>query len=136
MRNIQLIYPFTVPATLLLFVFRISALYDNNKYVIAFFFFSWLGVLGSSILMPIGISGTNIAFTKYCVQNEMKPYVKLSIILPPVNDTLVFFATSWAFFMNVYVETSIKNGFDVMVLGRHLPAFSRSILQNGQAYYL
>lgn len=136
MRNIELIYPFTLPATHLLFVFRISALYNNNKYVIAFFYLSWLGVLGSSILLPIGISGANIAFTKYCVQNELKAYTKIGIILPPVNDTLVFFATSWAIFMNVYVETSVKNGFDVMVLGRHLPAFSRSILQNGQAYYL
>jgi hypothetical protein len=135
-RNIELIYPFTIPVTLLLFVFRISALYNNNKYVIAFFSLSWLGVLGSSVLMPIGISGTNIAFTKLCVQNELKPYTKLGMILLPVNDTLIFFATSWAIFMNVYVETSIKNGFDVMVLGRHVPAFSRSILQNGQAYYL
>jgi len=135
-RNIQVIYPFTAPATVLLFVFRVSALYNHNKHVTTFFFLLWLGVFGCSILVPISTSATNIGFTKYCVQDELKPYVKFSIILPPVNDTLVFLATSWAFFTNVYMETNVKNGFDVMVLGKHLPAFSRSILQNGQAYYL
>jgi hypothetical protein len=33
-------------------------------------------------------------------------------------------------------DVNMKNGIKVMVLGKHLPAFSKSILRDGQFYYL
>jgi hypothetical protein len=130
------LYPFTVPLTLLLFVFRVCAIYNNNKYVVFLFSLSWLSVLGSSIALPIGLKGMTIGNTGYCVQGQIESFTMAIVFAPLVHDTLVCFATSWKFLYNSHEELNIKNGFKVMFLGRHLPVFSKSVLRDGQAYYL
>ncbi|KDR73194.1 hypothetical protein GALMADRAFT_724171 [Galerina marginata CBS 339.88] len=133
---IQFLYPIVVPSTSLLFFFRIRAMYLGNNVVIVFFFFMWLAVIGGSLTPTQGLFGTNIGTTKYCLNSHLEPYVAAACIIPFVNDTLVFCATSWRLMQNSYVDTTIKNGVSVMVFGRHLPSFPRSLLQDGQAYYL
>jgi hypothetical protein len=132
------VYPLTLPFTLLLFVFRVCALYHNNKYVVGFFSLTWLSVLGSSIALAINVHGIEIAQTGYCIEDKPQLVASLATILPAVHDAFVFWATSWAFAWNSLSpsDNRIKHGFNVMVLGKYLPAFSKSILHDGQAYYL
>ena len=134
--QVSLLYPFTIPLTVLLFVMRVSALYNNNKYVVVFFSITWLSVLAACIAVPIGAIGTQIGTTKYCIEDKTPLAAKLSSFCPFLHDSLVFIATSWALMRSSYSEVNVKNGFRVMVLGRHLPAFSKSILRDGQAYFL
>jgi hypothetical protein len=125
-----------VPITILLFVFRVSALYNNNKYVVAFFTLSWLSVFASSVTLPIGAAASNIGTTKYCIQTQLAKYIGINMILTLLNDTMVFFATSAALMKNAYKDVTFQNGFMVVLIGKDLPAFSKNLLRDGQAYYL
>ena len=129
-------YPFTVPTTVLLFVVRVCALFDNNRFVVVFFTFSWLAVFATSIMVPVAAEAAAIGDTNYCMILPGKNYMKIITFIPFAHETLVFFASSWAFMRRSYVDLSIKNGINVMILGRHLPAFTKSILHGGQTYFL
>jgi len=136
-RRVSFLYAVAMPFTVLLLVFRVVALYMNNKYVIVFFALSWLSVLAISMAVPFGMTGMQIKNTAYCVEIKSKPHaILLSAIGPGIHDILIFMATIWALMKNSYTETNMKNSFNVMVLGRHLPAFSKSLLHNGQLYFL
>ncbi|KAF9553164.1 hypothetical protein CPC08DRAFT_697996 [Agrocybe pediades] len=133
---LQVMYPFVIPSTSLLFFFRVRGLYAENGKVVAFFFFMWLAVIAASITPSTGVSVMNIGTSHYCTNSGLAPYVAAAGIIPFVNDTLVFFATSWRLWQNAYVTQSIQNNVKVMVFGHHLPSFSRALLKDGQAYYL
>jgi hypothetical protein len=130
------LFPLTVPSTTLLFVFRVCALYDYNKYITTFFSLSWLLVLGFTASVPIGNSAVNIGVTKYCVFTRIKFVTPLAMFYPLFHETLVFIATAWAFQRNSYTDINFTNGFKVMLMGKFLPAFSKSLLHDGQAFYL
>ena len=126
----------TIPSTSLLFFFRVCALFHNNTPVIIFFFVSWLAVLGGSITVTQGVKGMNIGPTQYCINDKSESYVALAALMPLINDFLVFSATSYALMKNSYEDVTIKTGFRILIFGQHLPAFSRAVLKDGQAYYL
>ncbi|KAF9553159.1 hypothetical protein CPC08DRAFT_714025 [Agrocybe pediades] len=134
--KLEIFFPIIMSSTSLLFFYRIRALYIGNNYVVGLFFALWLCVVASSITPIFAVSGANIGQTKYCQINRLERFVAASVIVPFVNDTLVFVATSWKLMRHSHAETSIKNGIRVMILGRYLPAFSKAMLQDGQAYYL
>ena len=115
---------------------RIYALYRDNKYVITFFSLSWLALLGGCIAVPIGATGMKIGTTRYCHDGKGDLVNVLGSIIPLIHDTLIFIATAWGLMKHSYVNVGLKNNVKGVVLGRHLPAFSRSILRDGQAYYL
>ena len=46
-----------VPATSLLFFFRVRAVYNNSRIITGFFAFLWVGILGTSVLIPLSIEG-------------------------------------------------------------------------------
>jgi len=135
-RRVSFLYSIALPSTTLLLVFRVVALYKNNKYVVAFFALCWLAVLALSIVVPMGTTGMQIKNTAYCVQLNFKPYAIIGAIAPAVHDALIFVATAWAFLRNSYMEPNLKNSYNVIVLGKHLPAFSKSLLRDGQLYIL
>ncbi|KAJ3506390.1 hypothetical protein NLJ89_g6895 [Agrocybe chaxingu] len=135
-RLIQSIFPIAIPMTSLLFFFRVVAMYEWNKYIVVFFSLSWLAVVGGCLTPTQGISGSNIGNTAYCINSRLEPYVSAAVIIPFVNDTLVFIATTVRLMQNTYVDASIKNGVQVMIFGKYLSTFSKAVLQDGQAYYL
>jgi len=136
LRHLSILSPFTVPLSVLPFVIRVSALYSNNRYVVTFFSMAWLGVLGSYIEAPIGTTGGYIGSTMFCVNLRKNLAVALTASSVFILDLLIFMATSWALMRNSYADVTIKNSIKVMVFGRALPAFSQSILRDGQAYFL
>lgn len=98
----------------------------------------WLAVLAGCIAVSQGVTGANIGLTKYCINHAYEPYIGAGGIIPLVNDTFVFLAISWRLMMNAQMELGVKTGVKVkaLVLGEYLPAFSRTVFQDGQAYYL
>ena len=128
-----------MPLTVLPFVVRVFALYRNNrcyKYIVVFFSVTWLFVLGSCIMMPIGVISITTGTRKYCLQSKLLSLPELRIFLF-IHDSFIFLATSWALMRNAYdTKLGVKKGISAMVLSRHLLPFSKSILRDGQAYYL
>jgi len=136
LHHVKFLYPVALPFTSLLLVLRAVALYKNNKYVTAFFALTWLAFLASCIAMPMGEVGIQIGNTPFCMETPASNFPRYAIIAPVIHDTLIFVATTWAFMGNVYMDVNLKNAFNVMVLGRHLHAFSESFLRDGQLYFL
>jgi hypothetical protein len=50
-------FELSVPATSLLFFFRVKAVYNNSKIITLFFGILWLAIAGLSILIMLGITG-------------------------------------------------------------------------------
>jgi hypothetical protein len=126
------LYPFTIPLSVLPLVVRAVALYGYNKYVVAFFSMTWLSVLGACIGVPIGSFGIKIGTTKHCDHGITGWANALSLFCPLILDSFVFMATSSALMRNPFPDVSMRD----RVSGKHLSPFSKSILLEGQAYYL
>ena len=45
-----------IPATSLLFLFRVKAIYNHSRIITAFFGFLWIAIAGLSILIMLGIT--------------------------------------------------------------------------------
>jgi len=86
--------------------------------------------------MPFGVSAYSIPEGGYCIEIKSKLAYAMVDIPPLVHDTIVFLATSWAFISNSYRGLNLKNSMRVLIFGQFLPAFSRSVLRDGQLYYL
>ncbi|CAA7262440.1 unnamed protein product [Cyclocybe aegerita] len=130
----------SVALTSLLFLFRVRAIFDRNKYVRAFFSLMWLAVVAAVITPTQGLTGMNIGPTKYCIHEKVEMYVGAANLLPLVNDTLIFLAISWKLMQNTHAASahplSGKINLRAFLRGDYLPAFSRGLLQDGQVYYL
>jgi hypothetical protein len=137
-RKLAFIYTVAVPSTLLLFVFRVCALYHNRKYAVVFFSCLWIGLLACSIVMPFGTSAYKVPFTNYCIETKTGFAYTVIDLSPLIHDTIIFLATSWAFIYHssAYQDMTLKNGLRVLLFGKFLPAFSKTILRDGQLYYL
>lgn len=112
-------------------------MYNNNLYVTLFFSFMWLAVVAGSVTSTQGVTLVPLGTTNYCTNGSMDEYVIASGIIPLVNDTLVFIAITWRLVRGSRRESTRTGGSTwSFIFGKHLPAFSRSLLQDGQVYYL
>ncbi|PPQ74973.1 hypothetical protein CVT24_010274 [Panaeolus cyanescens] len=134
-RVVGAFYPITIPATSLLFFFRLRAVFNGNKIVVMAFAFIWLTLFASSISVPFGLIGTNIGPTEYCVTKSIRTFIVAPTIISFVHDTLVLFAISWKLMAFTHEDLDVQRGVKSMVLGDYLPTFSRSLLHGGQLYY-
>ena len=105
--------------------------------MVLFFFTLWLGVLGGSLTISIGVLGGSIGPTNYCQNSFVPTYAWLAYILLLVFDTLVFAAITWRLAQNARLENpNLSQKFKIAIFGKHLPSFSKALLQDGQMYYL
>lgn len=125
-----------IPATSLLFFFRVRAIFNANNWIVAFFAFLWLAVLGGSWTVPFAIQGGHIGPTDHCINTGVKPFSSAGIIISTVNDTVIFIAISWRLLETTTYDDSFRGRIKSFFRGKGLPAFSRSLLQSGQEYYL
>jgi hypothetical protein len=134
-RYIAYIFPLTVPITISLFLFRVYALFRNTNCVLVFVFLSWLLILGSSIVVAVKKEGVNINGTKFCTQKTQGKDIPdaVSTMTRFFHDTIVFTLTSWWLYQSNSTE---DNGVMSVLFGRHLFPLTRSLLHDGQAYYL
>ena len=129
-------YPLAVAGTALLFFLRVRAVFNRNKFVVAFFVFMWIAVLAGNLTTAWGVVGAKIGSTNYCTIIHVEPYVAFASVITLVNDTLVFLAITWNLMGHAYVNNSIRTGFRILAFGEYMPALSKALLQDGQAYYL
>ncbi|KAF8912001.1 hypothetical protein CPB84DRAFT_1820711 [Gymnopilus junonius] len=134
-KRINWVYALAIIFSASLFFFRVRAICDGNKWVVAFFAFMWIAVVAGMLTVTTGISGGEIGDTKYCLVLKVESYVGAASIIPLVNDTLVFLAITYRLVTNSHMEYTLKDGFRTLVFGDCLPAFSRALLQDGQRYY-
>ena len=132
-RTVDIVYSSTVALTTLLFFFRTRAVFDQNRWIIAFFAGLWLTV---SVGCLAFIIYALVSSHPECIDKRANPFIALTTITPLINDTLVFLAITWRLFRNSYARPTLKSGFRFLVFGDYLPAFSRALLRDGQAYYL
>ncbi|KAJ7278019.1 hypothetical protein C8J57DRAFT_1308398 [Mycena rebaudengoi] len=125
-----------VPANCLLFFLRARAIFDRNPYMITLFFVVWLGVLGSSATTPFALTGANIGPTDFCLTASAKAYGGAITIAPMIHDTIVFLTISSRLFANSHRNLGLKGDFRAFWTGEYLPQFSKTVLQDGQVYYL
>ena len=129
-------YTICIPATSLLFLFRVRAVFSGSKYVVWFFSFMWLAVVGAALTVPHAVFAGRLGSTRYCTNRGVKPFTAATIIVSLVNDTLVLVAVTVGFVMNTHRELTLKQGMRTMMYGDYLPAFSRAVLRDNQMYYL
>jgi hypothetical protein len=133
---VSVLFCFAIPSTSLLFFFRARAVFGLKSFAVPFFGVLWLGVLGGCLTTIPGMSGVNIGPTPYCITGVIKTYSVAAVITPLINDGIVFFAISWRLCHNTCASRTVKNGVRAMVFGDYLPMVSRSLLQDGQIYFL
>ena len=125
----------------LLFLLHVRAIYTDNKPARYFFVFLWACSAASCTTPVITAFSTpfvNIGPTNYCIGSTPPAYVGASVIVPFINDTVLFLSLAWRLQEGVYIperETAVFKGVNV-VAGRYLPCLSRALFQNGQAYFL
>ncbi|KAJ3504165.1 hypothetical protein NLJ89_g8082 [Agrocybe chaxingu] len=126
-----------IPGTSFLLFLHVRAIYSNNKYIVGFFGFLWIAVLGGALTAPIGGSTNKmVTLGQYCAQNVLPEYTSAAVIIPTVNDTLLYLSIVWHMLRCSYAESTVSNKFRTLAFGDHLPALSRALLKNGQAYFL
>ncbi|KAF8961163.1 hypothetical protein BDZ97DRAFT_1227819 [Flammula alnicola] len=139
LRGSAWVFTVAMPATTLLFFFRVRAVYMNNKYVTTFFFFVWLGVVAGCFVVA---SQTDITHSSQpntrCLDSsvDLVSFVAAATIVPMANDVLIFCAVTWKLMQNTHVKITLKKGTRIILFGHYLPAFSRTLLRDGQAYFL
>ena len=126
--------------TSLLFFFRTRAVFNRNRWVVAFFACLWLAVLGGCLAYIVDafkpvVLNPALNRATLCLKSGNNPFVSATIITPLINDTLVFLAITWRLSRNSY-DPYKRSGIKDLILGDHLPVFSKVLLQDGQVYYL
>ncbi|KAJ3506391.1 hypothetical protein NLJ89_g6894 [Agrocybe chaxingu] len=128
--------PVAIPGTSLLLFFHVCAIYNKNKYIIMIFGFMWIAVIGGSTTAVIGGSYHSLGPTDYCTNASLPSYASAAAIIPTANDFCLYIAIVWRMLRSSYVDNTVKNGVRMMVFGDYLPALSKALLHNGQAYFL
>ncbi|KIM88416.1 hypothetical protein PILCRDRAFT_814316 [Piloderma croceum F 1598] len=125
-----------VPATSLLFLFRVKAVYNNSKIITAFFGLLWLAITGLNTLILLGKSPDHIPYTKRCMGGLALPeYTTAPIIVTVVNDTLVLFAISYRMLSSAMIRSTWRARTKSFFTGDGLMHLSWVLLQSGQVYY-
>ena len=126
--------------TSLLFFFRTRAVFNAYPWVVAFFAGLWLAVLGGYVAFIVEIfepmQVDPASNSPICIKRGIDPFVAVATIIPLINDTLVFLAISWRLYHNPYDPYTFEGGVRCLIFGDYLPVFSKTLLQDGQAYYL
>ncbi|PPR01380.1 hypothetical protein CVT24_006218 [Panaeolus cyanescens] len=136
---VNALFPLAIPSTSLLLFFQVRAIYMRNNMVVAFFGLMWIAVVGACTTTVIASrSAVEIGQTNYCiVYAELKSYSSAPAIVVLVNDTLMFMSIVYkALQCSMTANDGVKTGVKTFLFGTSLPALSKALLQNGQAYFL
>ncbi|KAF8166734.1 hypothetical protein K438DRAFT_1856840 [Mycena galopus ATCC 62051] len=134
--GLQILYPISIPSTSLLFFFRVRAIYGDARMVTIIFGLMWVVVLATCIMIPFATGGVNIGTTRYFIVGELAPSAVIVGIAPAVFDTTVFIAISYRLIGNTHTEYSWIEKARTFLTGAYLPSFSKSLLVDGQVYYM
>ena len=133
------LYCAVVVFTSLLFLIRTGAVFNSNRWIVAFFTSLWLAVLGVCLAFIVEVFNKPSPApntTPSCLILGTNRVLAAALIIPLINDTLVFLAITWRLFRNSYVPYTLRSGIRILISGDYLPVFSKVLLKDGQAYYL
>ncbi|OSX56980.1 hypothetical protein POSPLADRAFT_1067983 [Postia placenta MAD-698-R-SB12] len=125
----------TISTTTLLFHIRLRGVYQMHRLITGAFFFIWLCVVAGATTLLFGGTGENLGLTDYCIDGPSKPYTALAVFFPIFHDTLVFIAISYQLSGNILREATVYRRMKSFFSGKYLPAFTASLLRDGQSYY-
>ncbi|THH28445.1 hypothetical protein EUX98_g5735 [Antrodiella citrinella] len=124
-----------LPLNCLLFIFRVRAVFNQNRYVVGFFVVLWLAIFGSSMVAPFSVDGLHIGTTKYCIPTKVPADVSIGMTISAVHDTLVYLSITvrlTTFSLASTWSARIK----MFLRGNGLGSMSKIVLQSGQLYYM
>ncbi|KAJ8495114.1 hypothetical protein ONZ45_g13000 [Pleurotus djamor] len=127
---------FSQTFTSLLFLLRVLAVWNRNKYMKVMYTLLWLTVIACSITVPVGISGAHIGPTQHCINTRAEEYTESTGIIGLINDSLVFFGIAYRIMTYSVIEDNLGARTKTFFGGGSLSNLSRALLQGGQTYYL
>ncbi|KAF9257334.1 hypothetical protein L218DRAFT_879724 [Marasmius fiardii PR-910] len=124
--------------TALLFLFRVIAVWNMDRGIIASFTFLWLCTVGAAITVPFAIAGGHIGPTQACIQIRVDEYAEATAITSMINDSAIFIAITYRILVNSIFEENPSAHFHAFIGNSRsfLPKFPRNLLRSGQHYYL
>ncbi len=127
----------------LLFFLRLRAIYNRNRITVWTFFILWLVFPAASIWFTYtsAIYLTSLDYTsfKYCTDlaSDTQGQFLVTQIGILVYDTLVFTTISWRLCKVSYVKPpGPRESLKLLLFGKYLPIFTKSLYRDGQVYYL
>lgn len=130
-----------ISTTSLLFFWRVRAVYKESRIVCGFFFIMWAAVACACVVhtrISFRLDVEETQQTRRCfTTGSYLAFLIASILVPMVNDVLIFCAITYRLMSTASVgNLTPKKRFMIAVFGTYLPAFSRTLLQDGQAYFV
>ncbi|KAJ7893579.1 hypothetical protein B0H13DRAFT_1886286 [Mycena leptocephala] len=123
-----------VSGSAFLFFFHVWTAYGRDRLIRMIFGFLCLAVVGSSLAVPIGESATILlGDLNVCIVSRVEVYVGTVAIILTVHATTVFLAISYRL---VSTSTHTEPQTRETVPGIDLPPLVRSLVMDGQGYYL
>ncbi|KAF5329251.1 hypothetical protein D9619_009371 [Psilocybe cf. subviscida] len=128
-----------LPATQLLLFLHVRAIYATERVIVWFFTLLWLSTFVSTVIAVVSISGINIGSTDYCTPATLARVNIATIVTPLVNDTLLFVALVVRIMGTSTQDADtcqLKDKFRTALFGTSIPRLAKTLLQNGQQYFL
>ncbi|KAF9257380.1 hypothetical protein L218DRAFT_879655, partial [Marasmius fiardii PR-910] len=141
-RKLQIVqgifYIISTGCTSFLFLLRVVAVWNWNKWIVATFSLLWLATIGATITVPVGLRASHIGTTQACLLTRVPSYIESSAITASINDSAVFLAITYRILMNSLDKGDPSAQFKTFIgNGRSfLPTLSKNLLRSGQQYYL
>ncbi|THU86646.1 hypothetical protein K435DRAFT_683230, partial [Dendrothele bispora CBS 962.96] len=135
-------YIISTNSTSLLFLLRVRAVFHGSPLVKKLFLLLWFAVAGTSSLDFLFVKAEHSTTdSKRCIfvhQEVIYSLVAISIAL--IFDTMVYIAISYRLFkwftLDENNHRSVRDRAKSLFIGKHLPVLGRSLLRDGQFYYL
>ena len=122
-------------STAFLMYFRMCAVYNMNKFVVFFFGFTWLSVIGGASTTFAGIEPAYNEHTKHCDCMIKHRFVIATSVIDFVNDTLILLAIMYKLGMTGIRRSPASQLSSAWKPTGHLQSFVRAFLQDSQIYY-
>ncbi|KAF9255463.1 hypothetical protein L218DRAFT_1035450 [Marasmius fiardii PR-910] len=131
-------YIISTGSTSFLFLLRVVAVWNWNKWITATFTVLWLATIGVTITVPVGFGSSHIGTTQACLITRVADYTEFSIITALMYDSAVVLSITYRILMNSFYEGNPSAHFKAFIgNGRSiLPKLSKHLLRSGQQYYL
>ncbi|KAF9044973.1 hypothetical protein BJ165DRAFT_1474635 [Panaeolus papilionaceus] len=136
------LYMVAIPATTLLFVLRLRAIFNKNTFIIATFAMVWMALSATTFafVKSAEVYGSAISLVDYnscLITLNVDWFIIAPHVVLFVYDTMIFVAISWRLVMSSHVCLRQRKAYSVrkLIFGHYLPSFSRALLRDGQRYY-
>ena len=127
---------FAVPATSMLFLLRIHAVFSSYKWIRAFFTILWVSLLATTWTIPFGGTVMHIGPTELCIQTGFKSWSRTPFVVNTANDTLIYLSISCYLFWLSHMLGPWSAHITAFFKGTGMPRLMSVLLTSGQEYYL